>query len=83
MFSLRWDEPHCSAYGVGARFRKPEMKYFASAMTLARECFDFLRCAILAASSAAGSVVVHLEADGLEARLAIVSVLQTTRELWY
>jgi hypothetical protein len=30
--------------------------------------FDFFRCAILAASQAAISMVVHLEANGLEAR---------------
>jgi hypothetical protein len=36
---------------------------------LALEGFDFFRCAILAASQAAISMVVHLEANGFEARL--------------
>ena len=35
--------------------------------------FDFLRCTILVASRAAISMVVHLEADGLEAGLWPVS----------
>jgi hypothetical protein len=43
------------------------------------ERLDFLRRAILAASQAAVSMVVHLEGDGLEARLWIVSVRPTTR----
>lgn len=34
---------------------------------MALERFDFLRCAILAASQAAVSIVVHLKFDGLEA----------------
>ena len=36
---------------------------------MALEGFDFFRCAILAASQAAISMVVHLEANGFEARL--------------
>jgi hypothetical protein len=41
------------------------------------ERLDFLRRAILAASQAAVSMVVHLEGDGLEARFWITSCLLT------
>src|SRR6266852_1426488 len=43
------------------------------------EPFDFFRCAILAASHAAISMVIQLKVYSLEPRLWIVSVLPTIR----
>jgi hypothetical protein len=48
---------------------------------LALERLDFLRSTILAASHAAVSMVVHLEADGLEARFWPTSGLPTVHKL--
>ena len=45
------------------------------------ERFDFFRCAILAASHAAASMVVQLEADGFEPRFWIASGKPTTRKV--